>query len=260
MSDQLLQSCTLLAGGTAAVRWVSFFATGGKRIVSKGPLWKQTRLEELEEGSYFPSLSRWSYSNLFTHQNGDEARAMLKQLVKRKGTIVIGSEQVAKFNADKKLGWSVYALPSDLYLHWHGAVRQKHIHAMITLAKESTGRVFLCAFDVICGIFFQYMFQVNNLNWYLTLGAALDGLIGSSSRSWISNKCTKLGSKCTFFRSTYHWGSFTPNNGGVIPHSMGSVLKHTQCNRVRNQPEVTFGRSYEGQMNLISLTETFHGI
>jgi hypothetical protein len=237
-----LYELNLLAGGTAAMRWVSFFATGGKRVISKGPVERLTKIEELEEGSYFPSASRWSYANLFTHQNGDEARAMLKQLMKRKGTIVIGSEQVAKFNTEKKLGWSVYALPSDLYLHWHGAVRQKHIDAMIKMAKESRGRVFLCAFDVICGIFFHYMFEVNNMNWYLTLGAALDGLIGSSSRSWISNKCTKLGSKCTFFRSTYHWGSFTPSNGGVIPHSMGSVKKNTQCNRVRNQPDVMFAQ------------------
>ena len=99
---------------------------------------RQTKVETLQEGPYFPSLSRWSYSNLFTHQNGAEARKLLTQLLKRADTLVIGSEQVARVSKERRMGWDVYALPSDLYLHWTGKVRQKHIDAMIKLAKVGT--------------------------------------------------------------------------------------------------------------------------
>ena len=228
-----------VTGGTAAVRWLNYFATGGVRIVAKGK--NPTDLNSIQEGKYFPSMSRWSYSSLFTHQHGGEAREMLRKLARRPGTVVIGSEQVANHVKRQKLGWTVYALPSDLYLKWEGATRDKHIAAMKEYARSSKGRVFLCAFDVICGIFFQYMWEVSQDNWYLTLGAALDGLIGSGSRSWINNPCTKLGSKCTMFRSSYHWDHWTLKNGGLIPHAAGAWKKSLpRCKRVKGQADVAF--------------------
>ena len=89
------------------------------------------------EGKYMPSLARWSYSSLFTHQNGPEAQGMLKALVKRPGTLIIASDGIKRKVAQMKLGWKVYAMPSELYLNWEGATREAHIAAMVAMAKSS---------------------------------------------------------------------------------------------------------------------------
>ena len=217
-----------MTGGTAALRWMDFYVTGNEKTSAKGELTKASA-KEFYEGKFMPSLARWSYSSLFTHQLGAEAIPILKALVKRKGTVVIASEGV-KAKAEKmKLGWDVYAMPPELYLDWEGETRAKHIETMIAMAKESKGRVFLCSFSAVCAIFFHRMWEVSQDNWYIVVGTALDALLGDKTRSWIGNQCTKLGKECTMYRSTYHWGTWNGFNGGIIPHAAGSWTRRTGC-------------------------------
>lgn len=232
-----------LTGGTAALRWVDFYITGNEKTQSKGKLMKSTP-NEYFEGKFMPSLARWSYSSLFTHQNGDEALAMLKALAKRKGTVVIASHGLKATAEKKKLGWDVYGMPSELYLEWEGETRENHIAAMVKMAKESKGRVFLCSFSAVCAIFFHRMWEVSQDNWYIVTGTALDAIAGDDTRSWIHNKCTKLGKECTFYRSTYHWGTFNGFNGGIIPHATGSWKRKTGCS-ARQPFSVEFIRPVE---------------
>ena len=215
-------------GGTAALRWVDFYVAGAEKVVTKGALTKASATEFFE-GKFMPSLARWSYSSLFTHQNGKEALPMLKALANRKGTVIIAAEGVKKKVQQKKLGWDVYAMPSELYLTWEGETRAKHIETMVTMAKESKGRVFLCSFSAVCAIFFQRMWEVSQDNWYIVVGTALDAMIGENTRSWIGNPCTKLGKECTFYRGTYHWGTWNGFNGGIIPHAAGAWTRKTGC-------------------------------
>ena len=217
-----------MTGGTAALRWLDFYITGNEKTSAKNELTKSSP-SEFFEGKFMPSLARWSYSSLFTHQLGAEALPVLRALAKRKGTVVIASEGV-KMKAEKlKLGWDVYAMPPELYLDWEGEMRAKHIEKMTTMAKESKGRVFLCSFSAVCAIFFHRMWEVSQDNWYIVVGTALDALLGDKTRSWIDNKCTKLAKECTMYRSTYHWGTWNGFNGGIIPHAAGSWTRKTGC-------------------------------
>eukprot|EP00740_Mantoniella_antarctica_P007328 CAMPEP_0181351942 /NCGR_PEP_ID=MMETSP1106-20121128/2050_1 /TAXON_ID=81844 /ORGANISM="Mantoniella antarctica, Strain SL-175" /LENGTH=706 /DNA_ID=CAMNT_0023464479 /DNA_START=121 /DNA_END=2242 /DNA_ORIENTATION=- len=215
-------------GGTAALRWTDFYVAGGIKVSTKGALTRGSATEFFE-GKYMPSLARWSYSSLFTHQNGAQALPMLRSLAKRKGTLIIASDSVKRRVRQKKLGWDVYAMPSELYLTWEGNTRADHIEKMVIMAKESKGRVFLCSFSAVCAIFFHRMWEVSQDNWYIVVGTALDALLGENTRSWIGNSCTKLGKECTMYRSTYHWGTWNGWNGGIIPHAAGSWTRKTGC-------------------------------
>jgi len=197
-------------------------------VSTKGALTRGSATEFFE-GKYMPSLARWSYSSLFTHQNGAQALPMLRSLAKRKGTLIIASDSVKRRVRQKKLGWDVYAMPSELYLTWEGNTRADHIEKMVTMAQESKGRVFLCSFSAVCAIFFHRMWEVSQDNWYIVVGTALDALLGENTRSWIGNSCTKLGKECTMYRSTYHWGTWNGWNGGIIPHAAGSWTRKTGC-------------------------------
>ena len=226
-----------MTGGTAALRWVNFYITGNQKFMTKNKLTKE--LTEFYEGKFFPSLARWSYSSLFTHQNGVEALVMLKSLASRKDTVIIASEGVKKQVRSKKLGWNVYAMPSELYLEWKGKTRVDHIEKMVNMAKASSGWVFLCSFSAICAIFFHRMWEVSQDNWYIVVGTALDAVLGENTRSWISRPCTKLGKTCTFYRSTHHWGSWNGFNGGIIPHMGGTWTRYTRC-RAKSQFNIQF--------------------
>lgn len=225
-------------GDAAALRWVDFYVTGNEKVQTTGALTRASATEFFE-GKFMPSLARWSYSSLFTHQNGEEALPMLRALAQRKGTVVIASDGVKRNAAQKKLGWDVYAMPPELYLNWEGSTRANHIEAMVTMAKESKGRVFLCSFSAVCAVFFHRMWEVSQDNWYIVVGTALDALLGDKTRSWIGNPCTKLGRECTVFRSTYHWGTWNGYNGGIIPHAAGSWTRKTGCS-VRQPFSVQF--------------------
>ena len=134
------------------------YVTGNEKTQTKGSLIRSSA-SEYYEGKFMPSLARWSYSSLFTHQNGAEALPMLKALASRKGTVIIASDGVKTKVQQKKLGWDVYAMPSELYLNWEGETRANHIEKMVTMARESKGRVFLCSFSAVCAIFFHRMWR-----------------------------------------------------------------------------------------------------